>query len=157
MGTEDFQPKSSSDRFCTQCFNCILEQLIVEMERQHEACSSLSNCFSFLVYWSLGVEELTSQTKSLVAIYPNDLEDVFTDELVLFGGLYSDKSCVADMLKNLVSDKLISTFSNVLIALRIYLAVLGTNCEGVCLFSKLKLIKIAYGPPWYSSVCPLLP
>jgi hypothetical protein len=46
-----------------------------------------------------------------------------------------------DMLKDQISYKSINSFLNVYIALMMYLAILGMNCEGECSFSKLKLIK----------------
>ena len=40
-----------------------------------------------------------------------------------------------------ITDKLVNAFPNVIIALRIYLAIFGTTCEGERLFSVLKRVK----------------
>lgn len=46
-----------------------------------------------------------------------------------------------EMLKAQVEDRLVNSFPNVNIALRIYLSILGSNAEGERSFSRLKLIK----------------
>ena len=45
------------------------------------------------------------------------------------------------MLQSQIRDRLISSFPNVNVAMRIYLAILGTSCEGERSFSKLKVVK----------------
>ena len=45
------------------------------------------------------------------------------------------------MLQSQTRDKLISSFPNVNVAMRIYLAILGTSCEVGRSFSKLKVVK----------------
>jgi hypothetical protein len=57
----------------------------------------------------------------LFAAYPADLEEAFTDEFLLFLHLYAEKKSVEDLLKVQISDKLINSYPNVYIVLRMYL------------------------------------
>jgi hypothetical protein len=101
----------------------------------------LNDQFSFLVDRPLSTEEIVLWANALVAAYPADLEEAFNDEFLLSLHLYAEKKTVEDFLKAQISYKLINSFPNVYIALRMYLAFLGMNCEGECSFLKLKLIK----------------
>ena len=45
------------------------------------------------------------------------------------------------MLQQLINTKLVNSFPNVSVAIRIYLSILGTSCEGERSFSVLKRVK----------------
>lgn len=94
-------------------------------------------------------EELQKAAVTLVESYPNDLENSFADELcqfALFAKIFEDEEpediCTELFLYKLIVGKGVQdTFSNVAVALRMYLVLMVTNCSAERSFSKLKLIK----------------
>src|ERR1043165_4598129 len=99
--------------------------------------------FNFLLDRSLSSDETVSKAKALIEIYSSDLEEAFTDELILFSRIFAECKTVVEMIKIQIQDrpKLVTSFPNVNIAFRIYLSIFGTSSEGERSFSKLKLIK----------------
>ena len=94
---------------------------------------------------SLPADELRARATNLVASYHADLEPSFVDEFVQFTFLVvteRDQSVVhmSEMLKA-DGGLLQATFPNVGIALRIYLTIPVTNCEGERSFSTLSRVK----------------
>jgi hypothetical protein len=132
------------ETFRVQTFLPIMDQLIVQMRLRREAYEKLYERFNFLVDRSLPSEEVRLRANALVEHYPDDLQHSFFDEFIVFSAMFAEsaeKTTVADMIRSLITEKLISSFPNVYVALRLYLAILGTNCEGERSFSKLSLIK----------------
>jgi hypothetical protein len=84
-----------------------------------------------------------SKVRLSVNTYSSDLEDNFIDEfsIISSSSLYKDKKLVAELMKSLIKGKLVTSFTNVNIAFRIYLSIIGSNVEGEISFSKLKKIK----------------
>ncbi|XP_065672170.1 uncharacterized protein LOC136089994 [Hydra vulgaris] len=133
---------SASDNFRIQQYNVIIDRLNNEMEKRRAAYKVLYERFNFLLdNRSLSSEEVVSKTKTLIQLYPSDLEDKLTDEFLLFSQMFSDGKSVSDKIKLQIDNKLVASFQNVNIAFRIYLSILGTNAESERSFSKLKLIK----------------
>lgn len=94
-------------------------------------------------------EELKESAKKLIDAYPDDLDNALVDELcqfVAFANIFKDDE-PDDISTELFLHWLImsksaqATFSNVEIALRIYVVLMVANCSGERSFSKLKLIK----------------
>ena len=111
------------------------------MGRRREAYSMLDDRFGFLVDKSMSRSELISKARSLVDTYSSDLEEYFIDEFLLFSNMYPERQTVNEMLKLQIQNGLIASFPNLHIALRIYLSLFVTSCEGERSFSKLKRIK----------------
>ena len=102
--------------------------------------------FGFLTeFESLTPEDLRKHAAYLVESYPEDLEPAFVDEFVQFTDiLVSDNNKTVSHMSELLKKDggiMLSTFSNVAIALRIYLTLLINNCEGERSFSTLTRVK----------------
>jgi uncharacterized protein (DUF2252 family) len=124
----------------------IVDQLLAEMVRRRAAYADLNDKFGFLTDKQLPVAQIKNRAAALVQSYATDLESDFVDEFMMLRdmcGTSDQTHCdsVADMLQMLISKKLVNTFPNVHIALRIYLSILGTSCAGERTFSVLKRVK----------------
>ena len=105
----------------------------------------------------LSTAEINAAATNLVNEYPNDLEDCLGSELVQVVSIYKAVSVDVSADVNVPSRKKggielrmflllngndwVQTFPNLLIALRIYLCMMASNCSGERSFSKLKRIK----------------
>jgi len=98
---------------------------------------------------SVTPEELQTAAKTLVYLYPSDLDDSFVDELChfsMFADIFKDDE-PEDISKELFLDKLIidkgmhDTFPNVVIAVRMYLVLMVINCSAEHSFSKVQLTE----------------
>ena len=128
------------DTFGTQTFYVIVDKLIIEMGKRKEAYARVNEKFSFLRDRKLTEVEIKAKAINLVQSYPSDLEGDFVDEFLLFSQIYHETT-VCEMLQSQIRDKLINSFPNVNVSMRIYLAILRTSCEGERSFSKLKVVK----------------
>ena len=80
----------------------------------------------------------------LMKEYPGDLEPDLQDEITQLRAYLQDSPHVQQipaLYQMICQHGITSTFPNVHIALRIYLSIMCSNCEGERAFSKLKLIK----------------
>lgn len=137
---------SPRDNFKIETFNCIMDCLIAELRKRLTAYSGLHKLFGFITeFASLSVDELRARASNLVTAYPADLEQSFVDEFKQFTFIIAtDKDhSVLHMNEILKSDGglLLATFPNVGIALRLYLTIPVTNCEGERSFSTLSRVK----------------
>jgi len=134
------------DNFRIQVFNCILDSISVELQKRVSSYVELYELFGFMTsYGSLTLLELREKATNLVNSYPADLELSFVDEFLQFTSIIDadeDKTpghmCV--MLKR-DGGLLMASFPNVAIALRIYLTIGISNCEGERSFSTLSRVK----------------
>lgn len=132
---------SARDKFRTQVFYVLLDKLTVEMRHRRAAYAGICNKFSFLTDTKLTTSEVTQKAHDLVDCYKEDLERAFVDEFRVFSTVCGSRNSVADMLQLQIDKKLVCSFPNVNIAMRIYLSILGANCETERSFSVLKRIK----------------
>jgi len=140
---------SPSDRFRTQSFLPVIDQLDQSLTQRIAAYDAVSRRFGFLGKLNImTAAEIQSAATDLVATYSDDLEDCLGNELVQFAELSNvvedeGKDLGAEHLlyTTLVDKRLQSTFPNVEIALRMYLVLMSTNCTSERTFSKMKLIK----------------
>lgn len=137
---------SPRDKFKIETFNCIIDRLVAELRKRLTAYSNLHEVFGFITdFKSLPADELRARATNLVASYPADLEPSFVDEFVQFTFLVMTErdQSVVHMSEMLKADGglLQATFPNVGIALRIYLTIPVTNCEGERSFSTLSRVK----------------
>ena len=77
----------------------------------------------------------------LVDCYKEDIEPAFVNEFCVFSSVCASRKSVAEMLQFQIEKKLVCSFPNVNIAMRIYLSILGANYETERSFSVLKRIK----------------
>ena len=82
---------------------------------------------------------------NLVKTYKDDLEEDFTDEFIQFSSMVkeNENELKVNYMMQLLADggPLLGSFPNVKIALRIFLSISATNCEGERSFSTLSRIK----------------
>lgn len=131
------------DKFRVETFYEIISKLGSCLTDRLEAYTHLTELFGVLFMSNniLGNSDLTSQANALAAAYPQDLDMSLADELIQFRSFILDKTCPAKMLQNMMDLDLQSTFPNVFVALRLFLTLPITNCEGERSFSKLARIK----------------
>jgi hypothetical protein len=134
---------SYREKFKTQTFYVILDKLVTEMDHRRAAYTSVNELFGFLTDRSLPQEEIKAKASRLVEAYTSDLQPDFVDEFIVFYPMCDSDSemSVSKMLQFQIKRKLVNTFPNVNIALRMYLAILGSSCEGERTFSVLKRVK----------------
>jgi hypothetical protein len=141
---------SSSDKFKTEVYIPIVDNLIVALKKRISAYTLLDSRFGFLANLSsLSTNDLRESANKLIKNYPEDLEECFANELVHFVALLkslkaenSDKTFTDNEMYDIIhTNDLKQAFPNVEICLRLYLCLFVTNCKGERSFSKLKLIK----------------
>ena len=132
------------ERFKVSTFNVIVDKLISCLGHRMDAYRSI--CDKFRVLLNLGSEDLSSVREQAVELrtsYQSDLDENFTDEMIQFRCFMQseqDKS-PQNLLQVLLKCSLQSTIPNVFVALRIFLTLPVTNCEGERSFSQLARIK----------------
>lgn len=129
------------DKFKIQNFFVMMDSLTVEIKKRKEAYTKLNKRFNFLTDDKLTKNEIEIEATNLVQVYPLDLENDFVAEFLIFINFREPGMTVSDMLQKQIEKKLITSFPNVNIAFRIYLAIFGSSCEGERSFSVLKRIK----------------
>ena len=134
---------SARDKFKVQVFYSILDKLICEMHHRRAAYADVDSKFSFLTAREpeLSLQDIRHKASSLVEAYQCDLEEAFVEEIALFLPLFKTETSASQMLQQLINTKLVNSFPNVSVAIRIYLSILGTSCEGERSFSVLKRVK----------------
>jgi len=92
--------------------------------------------------FSLSDAELR-EAKTLASHYPSDLDaNVYPDQLVQFVKFAKIKDCCSPSSQaKLLCTEIEQAFSNVSVALRLFLCLMVTNCTGERFFSKLSVIK----------------
>ncbi|KAF7655414.1 hypothetical protein LDENG_00056290 [Lucifuga dentata] len=91
-------------------------------------------------------QEVRNRTTTLISTYPEDLNNELADELIQLRHFVSsdDRPNFTDpcqLLQILLKNGLQATFHNVFVALRIFLTLPVTNCEGERSFSRMKRVK----------------
>jgi hypothetical protein len=137
---------SGTDSFRVNTFIVIIDQLHASLEQRHNAYQKLSSDFAFLeAIADNDAMKLRTDIARLIAKYPSDLENSCEEEFVHFMEFITQTDCARapnQMLKYIKQHLLVeSSFPNVCVALRIYLTLPVTVCEGERSFSKLSLIK----------------
>lgn len=132
------------------CYNIILDKLMVEMKRRRDAYEEVHNLFYFLINLKNSASDpkkIREDAAKLVHFYDKDLDSGLIEESVHFEQYLSsiaDESPLSTpgmMLKHIIKNDLICTFPNIYIALQIYLTIPVTNASGERSFSVLKRIK----------------
>lgn len=146
MADESAEPGvefSGKEKFRIETFNVLIDKLVSCLNHRLTAYTHLTNLFHVLFMPdNMSNSELTLRAESLAAAYPTDLTMSLADELVQYKSFISEEQkCPNTMLKTMVNLDLQSTFPNVYIALRLFLTLPITNCEGERSFSRLARIK----------------
>lgn len=132
-----------SQKFQVETFYVLIDRLLAGLNTRMDAYKEVNDCFGVLFDTTCDDADLRKRAESLSSAYQADLNRDFPDELVQFRAFASteqDKT-PANMLQFILRQKILSTFPNVYVALRLFLTLPVSNCEGERSFSKLKRIK----------------
>lgn len=134
--------------------NIMLDRLLSELERRKNAYSLLNSRLGFLSNLHLlDSTTIRSKAKSLIEMYPNDIEDVFIEECIHFKSFLQPKIVengrerkpnTLDLIKIIREKNLESTFPYIDVVLRMFLSTAATNCSGERSFSALKRVKSVF-------------
>ena len=139
------------DKFKIEVFMPIIDKLLMELERRSTEYTTIFARFGFISnILDIDKESIIKNCEKLCENYPNDFDaSVIAPEFIHFK-LYvepkakldvSIKKSIKNMYQLLYTDKLLSVFPNVEVAMQIFLSILPTNCSGERPFSRLALIK----------------
>uniref|UniRef100_A0A3B1JF76 TTF-type domain-containing protein n=1 Tax=Astyanax mexicanus TaxID=7994 RepID=A0A3B1JF76_ASTMX len=134
---------NGKDKFRIETFNVVIDKLVSCLNHRLNAYTHLTELFDVLFMPdNMSNSELILKANLLAAAYPSDLNMSLADELIQYKSFITEKEKhPSKMLKTMINLNLQSTFPNVYIALRLFLTVPITNCEGERSFSKLARIK----------------
>ncbi|KAE9523745.1 hypothetical protein AGLY_015805 [Aphis glycines] len=133
-----------SEKFKVDCFLPVIDQLSTSINQRLKAYEVISDRFSFFSrLYENSYKELQEAAKQLVKVYKDDLDELLCVEIVHFAEFmkfYSSSkptqmSNEHFMYKTLIEKDVYTAFSNVAVALRIYLVIMITNCSGERTFS----------------------
>ena len=128
----------------------VIDQFVVSLAHRLSAYEELCSRFGFLgELGSLSPVESESSADNLFIVYKDDQEQCFGNERVQFVAFSNEFLKDADdnigkehfLYKLNIDKRVMCSFPNVEIALRMYLILMVTNCSGERSFSKLKYIK----------------
>lgn len=139
---------NSPDPLRSGIFIPIVKSLINELEPRSKVYSKLNKNFNFLVKLkNMNNEEISIACEKVASFYKSDISgDELTNECQMAKFYFnpvdnSDEISHSSMYATIVRDNLSTTFPNIEILLRIYLALFVTNVVDERSFSKLKYIK----------------
>lgn len=146
MADESAEPDvefGGKEKFRIETFNVLIDKLVSCLDHRLTAYTHLTNLFHVLFMPdNMSISELTSRAEALAAAYPTDLTMSLGDELVQFKSFIPEEQrCPNTMLKTVVNLDLQATFPSLYIALRLFLTLPITNCEGERSFSRMARIK----------------
>ena len=149
-------------KFRMEVFFAIINHVCAALKQRIVGYKTVSERFGFFSQLSsMCDKDVKACAQKLVEAYPDDLEETFPNELVQFVYYFFEplqpgsivrkmrvkqkedekRSIELLMFLNLKNNELSETFTNVEIALRIYLTMMVNNCTGERSFSKLKRVK----------------
>jgi len=141
---------SASEKFRVQNFLPVVDQYLTSLKLRLKAYENTCSLFGFLrKLESMECINIETAAAKLVAEYKDDLDQTLGAELVQFATFSSEFLEEEDdgigrehfLYKLLLEKKVVDTFPNVEILLRMYLVLMVTNCSGERSFSKMKFIK----------------
>lgn len=135
-------------RMRTQVFFKVIDNLVSEVANRGKAYEDLATTFSFLFsISSLEVSQILDKAKTLADVYSEDLDLSLGNECVQLKFLLqslvpdtTDFTAIA-LMQFLHEYKIVATFPNVEIALRIFICLMVSNASGERSFSTLKRVK----------------
>ncbi len=132
-------------KFQIETFNVAINNLVSCLSHRIDAYKHLCDLFGVLFMpENTSDRELIERANTLAFAYPGDLDSNLGNELIHFRSFIpSDGQNMppSKCLKTILDCGLQSTFPNVYIAVRLYLTLPVTNCEGERSFSQMARIK----------------
>jgi len=148
--TDATEGMTGQQKFKVNTFYVIIDQLRSALQKRIEAYSVVLQRFGVLTEFdSMTDEDINTAITGLVSVYHKDLNTDFASEFRQFICWYKNKlpssspstGCAQHMFVLLHTTGVNAAFPNTEVALRIYLALMATNCSGERSFSQLKRIK----------------
>jgi len=136
--------RDGRNQFKVETFYVIIDKLVSCLDHRLSAYKDLTDIFGVLFQpETTSNSEIIKHANALVGAYTSDLNSGFANELLQFRSFMSaekDKS-PSKMLNTMLELGLQPAFPNVYVALRMFLTLPVTNCEGERSFSHLARIK----------------
>lgn len=137
--------ESMRDASQNRIFVPIIDFLLAELRERSQAYTDLYEKFDFLVKLkSMSNDQISDACQKVATIYKSDIcGDELANECEMAKFYFNDSDDVSHsyMYSTIIRDKLSTTFPNIEILLRIYLALFVSNATDERAFSKLKIIK----------------
>lgn len=137
---------SPREEFKISTYLVVVDKLLVALNRRKEAYEIVHDKYDFLTQLTK-IDDVTVRHKArhLIACFPSDLEADSQEEFVQMKhfaeSLFMSPPSALQLLQSIKANRVESTFANVAIALRLYLCLLCTNCEGERSFSLMARVK----------------
>lgn len=129
---------TGKQRFRINTYLPILDKLLTEMSKRKAAYQKTEDLFGFLV-------TNDKEPTNIINAHQVDVEPELSQEWQLFRHYFSDSDTLVTnppaIIKYIIEHKMINSFPNLYVTLRIYLCILATNCEGERSFSALTRVK----------------
>lgn len=139
--SDDVTFSDGSHRFKVEAYYVIIDRLRSCLSKLIDAYREVYDLFGVLFYKDCIESDLRTGADKLSSTYPEDLDKALADELIQFRHFSKDKTSPAELLQIIARNGLKTTFPNVFVALRLFLTLPITNCEGERYFSTLKRVK----------------
>ncbi|MBN3309056.1 ZMYM1 protein, partial [Amia calva] len=130
-----------SERFKVEAYYVIMDRLRSCLSKWIDAYIEVYDLFGVLFCKDCTESDLRTRAHKLSSTYPEDLDKALADELIQFRHFSKDKTSPAELLQIVDRNGLKTIFPNVYVALRLFLTLPITNCEGERSFSTLKRVK----------------
>jgi hypothetical protein len=151
--TDATEGMTGQQKFKVNTFYVIIDQLRSALQKRIEAYSVVLQRFGVLTeFGSMSDEDIDAAITRLVGVYSKDLSSDFPSEFRQFICWYKEQGnadcdgvastgSAQNMFRLLHTTGVYPAFPNTEVALRIYLALMATNCSGERSFSQLIRIK----------------
>ena len=141
--TENDTVLTGSDQFKVECYTVIIDRLLSCLAKRTDAYRELNGLFGVLFDTDIDSDSVRKRAAALSSTYPDDLDNSFSDELLQFKNFLREEATRSpeEMLQIIRKNGIQTTFPGVFVALRLFLTLAVTNCEGERSFSQLKRVK----------------
>lgn len=134
------------ENFRINTFNVILDKILSELQKREKAYKVLYQKFSVITdMHCLNKEEIYEKSAQLINLYDQDIEALFTNEMILFKSYCAkkdmEKNSSIDLPKLIRTNELHTVFPNVDIAYRMLVCTPMSNCRAERSFSVLRRVK----------------
>ena len=113
----------------------IIDKLTSCLSKRIGAYTDVCELFGVLFDRDYDERDVRKRAARLTSTYPTDLDASLADELMQFTHFVSSETSPVKMLQILETNGLKTTFPNIYVALKMFLTLPVSNCEGERLFS----------------------
>ena len=134
---------NGSLKFKVETYYVIIDKLTSCLSKRIGAYTDVCELFGVLFDRDYDERDVRERAARLTSTYPTDLDASLADELMQFTHFVSSETSPVKMLQILETNGLKTTFPNIYVALKMFLTLPVSNCEGERSFSVLKRVKNA--------------